>query len=32
MLPLNYLFNAHYPLKGRQGDKMFEHFHFQIGL
>ena len=29
MLPLNYLLNAHYPLKGKQGDKMFTLFHFQ---
>ena len=29
MLPLNYLLNAHYPLKGKLGDKVFTLFHFQ---
>ena len=29
MLPLNYLLNAHYPLKGKLGYKMFTLFHFQ---
>ena len=29
MLPFNYLLNAHYPLKGKLGDKMCTLFYFQ---
>ena len=29
MLPFNYLLNAHYPLKGKLGDKMCKLFYFQ---